>query len=115
MVVLVERRGRGPDDLVERGEHAPVERVAHRDGLVDGAERFEERVGRRGEGHPVAGAGEGAEAELDQLVAPVADDHLLGLQPVVAGDLLPGGTSRGARIQPQPLVDRLTDRLKHSR
>src|SRR6266568_3867216 len=65
---------------------------------------------------PVAcGAGERAEAHLDELVAAVAERDLLRLHMVVSRDGAARGRRGRARIKTQLVVGRIADRLQHSR
>src|SRR5205085_9368704 len=71
------------------------------------------RVRRRRVSDRVPGAGEGAEAELDQLVAAVADDDVAGWELEPARDRLPSGCGRRARVEPQRVGGRRLDRVEH--
>src|SRR5881409_120387 len=84
-------------------------------GLVDPAQRLEQRVGRGRKGDGVARAGEGAKAQLDQLVAAVADGYPRRLEPEPAGDRFAGGLRGRAGVEPQRVVRRVLDRLDDPR
>src|SRR5205823_931342 len=82
---------------------------------MDAAQGLEQRIGWRRVRDAIAGAGERAEAHLDELVAAVAEHDLLSPHAVMGRDGASRGRSGRAWIQAQLVVGGVANRLQHSR
>src|SRR2546430_17724570 len=89
--------------------------MSRRHSLVDPAQWLEQWVSRCRVGDPIACAGKGSKAHLDQLVTAVADRDLRGRQLKAHGDRLPRRLRGWARIEAKRVRPGRPDRLDQLR
>jgi hypothetical protein len=78
---------------------------------LDGGEDGIQRITRPEVGQLLAFAAEGADAKVENIVASVADNDLVGVASVLLPELLSEPARRRIRIQPQLAVNRRAQRL----